>query len=204
MSWLDAQASGSVVYISFGSTKTLSPQQFRELALGLELSERPFLLVVRADLVSGGAEDEPVLDESLIMSKLGQLERAKVVEWAPQESVLAHPSVACFLSHCGWNSTVEGIAMGVPFLCWPYFIDQFHNKNYICDAWRIGLSLEGDENGIISRHEISTKINTLLASNTIKENCLRLKEATRVSIGEGGSSFKNFQRFIEMIKLAGC
>ena len=75
--------------------------------------------------------------------------------------MLAHPSTACFLSHCGWNSTLEGISMGVPFLCWPYFTDQFQNKSYIGDVWKIGLWLNPDENGIITSYEINVKIKNI-------------------------------------------
>ena len=127
-------------------------------------------------------------------------DRGMIVEWAPQEKVLAHPSTSCFLSHCGWNSTLEGISMGVPFLCWPYFLDQLHNKSYICDAWKIGLGLTPDENGLITRHEIKTKIETLLSDNGIKSNALNFKEMAKKSVVEGGSSFKNFESFIEQIK----
>ncbi|KAK6250049.1 hypothetical protein SCA6_004054 [Theobroma cacao] len=127
-------------------------------------------------------------------------DRGKIIEWVPQEKVLAHPSVACFLSHCGWNSTMEGLSMRVPFLCWPYFADQFHNRIYICNVWNIGLPLTPNENGIITKHEISARKKTLISSDGIKANVLDLKQVARKSIDEARSSFKNFKSFIERIK----
>ena len=124
-------------------------------------------------------------------------EHGKLVSWAPQEKVLAPPSVACFLSHCGWNSTMDGIAMGIPFLCWPYFGDQFLNQSYICKKWKVGLELNPDENGFISRHEIKKKFEELVSDEGIKANAEKLKEMARKSVSEGGSSYKNFKTFIE-------
>ncbi|XVF08961.1 hypothetical protein REPUB_Repub07fG0049600 [Reevesia pubescens] len=194
LSWLDKQTKGSVIYVALGSTTVLSPQQVDELAFGLELTGHPFLWVVRTNLTKGSLTNLPA----------GFMERVadhgKIVEWAPQEKVLAHPSIACFLSHCGWNSTMESISMGVPLLCCPFFADQPHNRSYICDVWKIGLPLIHNENGIITRHEISAKIKTLISSDGIKANVLHLKEVARKSINEGGSSFKNFKSFIEHIK----
>ncbi|XVF08997.1 hypothetical protein REPUB_Repub07fG0052200 [Reevesia pubescens] len=117
----------------------LRPQQLDELALGLELSGHPFLWVVRSNLTKGSST------KFLEGFANRTADRGKIVEWAPQEEVLAHPSVACFVSHCGWNSTMEGLSMGLPFLCWPCFADQFQNRNYICDVWRIGLPLIHNE-----------------------------------------------------------
>jgi hypothetical protein len=194
LSWLDKQPVGSVIYVAFGSTSIHNQQQFEELAFGLELIGQPFLWVVRSDIINGP------LSEFLDGFKTRIVDRGYIVEWACQEKVLAHPSTACFLSHCGWNSTLEGISMGVPFLCWPYFADQFHNKSYICDAWKVGLGLNPDENGLITRHEINTKIKTLLFDDGIKTNALKLKEMAKKSVTEGGSSFKNFKSFIEQIK----
>uniref|UniRef100_A0A7N2MPR3 UDP-glycosyltransferase n=1 Tax=Quercus lobata TaxID=97700 RepID=A0A7N2MPR3_QUELO len=191
---LDKQAMGSVIYVAFGSRATFSQQQFDELTLGLELISQPFLWVVRSDVIGG------LNSEFLDGFRMRIVDRGKIVEWAPQEKVLAHPSIACFLSHCGWNSTLEGISMGVPFLCWPYYGDQFHNKSYICDVWKVGLGLNPDENGLITRHEIKTKIETLLSDDGVKINALKLKEIAKKSVTDGGSSFKNFKSFIEQIK----
>jgi hypothetical protein len=60
-------------------------------------------------------------------------------------------AVACFMSHCEWNSTMEGVQNGVPFLAWPYFADQFINEAYICDVWKVGLRAEADETALITQ-----------------------------------------------------
>ncbi|XP_030936332.1 UDP-glycosyltransferase 83A1-like [Quercus lobata] len=194
LSWLDKQPVGSVIYVAFGSIATFSQKQFDELAHGLELIGQTFLWVVRSDITDGP------LAEFFHVFRTRLNDRGMIVEWAPQEKVLDHPSIACFVSHCGWNSTLEGISMGVRFLCWPFFSDQFHNRSYICDVWKIGLGLTPDENGLITRHEIKTKIETLLSDDGIKRNSLELKKMAKTSVTEGGSSSKNFESFIEQLK----
>nr|AYC63480.1 UDP-glycosyltransferase [Scoparia dulcis] len=193
LSWLDEKPYGSVVYVSFGSLAVFSQQQLDELALGLELSGRPFLWVVRPDLANGSRAEFP----DGFLERVNSLGIGKIVDWAPQERVLSHTSIACFVSHCGWNSTLEGLSNGVPFLCWPYFSDQYHNQNYICDQWKIGLRIVPDENGIRSRGEIKTKIEMLFSNDNMKANALKLKELAEESVNEGGSSYKNFEIFIE-------
>ncbi|KAH6825053.1 hypothetical protein C2S53_014047 [Perilla frutescens var. hirtella] len=190
LSWLDTKPARSVVYVSFGSLATYSQQQLDELALGLELSGRAFLWVVRLDLANGSRAVYPD-GFSERVSEFG-----KIVEWAPQNSVLSHPAVGCFLSHCGWNSTLEGVSKGVPYLCWPYFADQHHNEKYICDKWEIGLRINCDKKGIRSRYEIKMKIDMLFSNNKYTENVFKLKEMCARSVSKGGSSYKNLQIFI--------
>ncbi|KAK1363463.1 UDP-glycosyltransferase 83A1 [Heracleum sosnowskyi] len=194
LSWLDKQPSNSVIYVAFGSTTVFSQKQFNELALGLELSGQSFLWVVRSNIVNGSFPEYP---NDFLERTTG---RGKIVEWAPQEEILAHTSVSCFFSHCGWNSTMEGLSHGVPFLCWPYMWDQFYNKKYICDVWKIGLSLEYDEDGMISRHEIKTKIDNLFSGDGFKTNALKLMEDAKKSVNEGGSSYENFESLIKYLK----
>lgn len=146
LSWLDQQTPKSVIYVAFGSFARMEKRQFDELALGLELLGHPFLWVVRQDQTSEKLYPEGF--EARVRS------RGRMVGWAPQREVLAHPSIACFMTHCGWNSTMEGISHGVPLLCWPYFADQFLNRTYICDIWKVGLGFAAaGENGVISREE---------------------------------------------------
>nr|GFA72172.1 UDP-glycosyltransferase 83A1-like [Tanacetum cinerariifolium] len=118
------------------------------------------------------------------MERIGT--RGKIVRWAPQQEVLAHPSVVCFLSHCGWNSTLEGVSNAVPFLSWPYFADQLLNKTYICDIWRNGLGFQKDEDGIIKSEEIKDKVDKLLNNQEFKTRAMNLKEKVMSSIREGG------------------
>lgn len=193
LSWLDQQPPRSVIYVAFGSFTVLDPHQFHELALGLELSNQPFLWVVRPDLTNGpaGAYPDGFLDRIA--------NRGRIVGWSPQQKVLAHPSIACFFSHCGWNSTLEGLNNGVPFLCWPYFTDQFFNRSYISDIWKVGLGMEPDGHGIVTKEEIKQKVNQLLGDEGIRARALQLKESARKSVSEGGSSFKNFSDFVQGI-----
>ncbi|CAA6665282.1 unnamed protein product [Spirodela intermedia] len=72
-----------------------------------------------------------------------------VVKWAPQIAVLRHGAVGCFLSHCGWNCTMEAIRCRTPLLCYPVAGDQLINCRYIAEAWKIGVRLESMRRGAL-------------------------------------------------------
>ncbi|MQL88485.1 hypothetical protein Taro_021043 [Colocasia esculenta] len=191
--WLDGQLPGSVIYAAFGSSTVLGRHQFQELARGLELSGRPFLWVARPGLAVGESTPFPEGFEQRVGF------RGRVVGWAPQQEVLAHPGVACFVSHCGWNSAVEGAASGVPFLCWPYFGDQFANRDYICGVWGTGLSVAPGGDGVVTAEEIRGKLEALLGNEGIRGRALLLREAAGRS-AEGGVGCQNLKRFVEAMK----
>uniref|UniRef100_P0DO66 Mogroside I-A1 synthase n=1 Tax=Siraitia grosvenorii TaxID=190515 RepID=GT721_SIRGR len=143
MSWLDCQPPRSVVFVSFGSTMKMKADELREFWYGLVSSGKPFLCVLRSDVVSGGEAAELIeqmAEEEGAGGKLGM-----VVEWAAQEKVLSHPAVGGFLTHCGWNSTVESIAAGVPMMCWPILGDQPSNATWIDRVWKIGVERNNRE-----------------------------------------------------------
>jgi hypothetical protein len=195
--WLDAQPAGSVVYVAFGSFAIFDRPQLVELAEGLALTSRPFLWVVRPDSAS-----EQWLED--LRRRAGP--RGRVVSWCPQQLVLAHTSTACFLSHCGWNSTLEGLVNGLPFLCWPYFTDQFLNRSYICDVWRTGLqvapppAIAGQAARIVEREVIRGKIEELLGDEEIKVRALALRDVAHRAVSDSGSSRRNLTQFVDLVR----
>ncbi|WVZ60610.1 hypothetical protein U9M48_010607 [Paspalum notatum var. saurae] len=194
LAWLDAQDPSSVIYVAFGSFTVFDATRLQELADGLALTGRPFLWVLRPNFASG--VDEGWLDR--FRSRVDG--KGLVVGWAPQQRVLSHRSVACFISHCGWNSTMEGARHGVPFLCWPYFADQFFNRNYICDVWGTGLRICANEQGIVTKEEIGDKVELLLGDDGIKERALSLKSMVCASIADGGSSHQDLLKFVNLLR----
>ena len=139
--WLDTQSSKSVLYVSFGSMAKVSIEQVKEIADGLEMSHHAFLWVIRADLLEynldgKASEFKAIFSEFLERTK----DRALVAPWVPQTAVLSHPAVGAFLTHCGWNSTIESISCGVPMLGWPRLSEQNTNCRYITHVWKSGWS----------------------------------------------------------------
>ncbi|XP_059068419.1 UDP-glycosyltransferase 83A1-like [Cryptomeria japonica] len=175
----------------------LSEKQLEELALGVEATRRSFLWVVRSDLMKGSKAILPA----------GFLERVRdrgcLVSWVPQLEVLSHPSIACFVTHCGWNSVQESITMGVPLLCWPHFSDQFLNRTYVVDVWKLGLSFNANSQGIIEQGEFVKSVEILLESEQgleIREEAKKLKIIARDAVKDGGSSSNNFNLFVTAMK----
>ncbi|KAM0847391.1 hypothetical protein ACQ4PT_055041 [Festuca glaucescens] len=108
LKWLDACPDGSIVYVVFSGLAIFDPRQFQELAEGLELTGRPFLWVVRPADFTAGPSKEWLHNFWQCVAGTGM-----IVSWCSQQQVLAHRAVACFVSHCGWNSTLEAAWNGV-------------------------------------------------------------------------------------------
>lgn len=196
IAWLDKQAPSSVVYVSTGSVVTMSKDELLEMAWGLANSEQPFLWVVRACLVNGsdGVEQLPREFHEATRS------RCRIASWLPQQKVLAHRSIGCFLTHNGWNSTIESIAEGVPMLCWPRVGDQRVNARFVSHVWRVGLQLEDR----LMREEIDRAIRTLFMDDEgikIQKRAKELKKKVEISLRQGGASSDFLGRLVKYIRL---
>lgn len=140
--WLDLQPEKSVIYVSFGSwVGPIGSDRIKELALGLANSERPFLWVLKKEKAWQCGLPEGFIDR---IKGCG-----KIVEWAPQEEVLKHKSIGLYITHCGWNSTMEAIQHSKPLLCYPISGDQFINCCYIVKVWGIGIKLDYIEQNVV-------------------------------------------------------
>ncbi|XP_008235865.1 PREDICTED: UDP-glycosyltransferase 74E2-like [Prunus mume] len=195
MKWLNAKPKGSVAYMSFGSLAELGEEQMEELGLGLRRSKRYFLWVVRTSesvkLPKGFAEETS--------------EKGLVVSWCPQLEVLAHEAVGCFVTHCGWNSTLEALSLGVPMVAVPQWADQSTNAKFIMDVWKIGLKAQADEKGIVRGEEIAHCVREILdgeRGEEIRKNASKWKALAKNAVDEGGSSDKNIDEFIAKLVLS--
>uniref|UniRef100_K3ZSY1 Glycosyltransferase n=2 Tax=Setaria italica TaxID=4555 RepID=K3ZSY1_SETIT len=199
LDWLDTQAPASVLYVSFGSLASLSATDLVEIAWGIANSGLPFLWVLRPGLVRGApaSQDPPPLPDGFDAATRG---RGTVVSWAPQEEVLAHPAVGGFWTHCGWNSTLEGVCAGVPMLCRPCFGDQMGNARYVDHVWRVGVTLEGE----LERGKVEAAIAAVMhgggePGEGMRRRALELKSRAAESIGEAGSSCLNVDKLVSHI-----
>ncbi|GLJ32702.1 hypothetical protein SUGI_0657910 [Cryptomeria japonica] len=111
-----------------------------------------------------------------------------------------------FLTHCGWNSTVESLSMGVPMVGWPYYGDQFLNCRFAKDIWKVGLDFEDvdvDDWRLVTREEIKNAVVRMMGSEEMQKKAQELKDAARKAVIQGGSSFNNINTFIhDMIEHA--
>ncbi|RDX70156.1 7-deoxyloganetic acid glucosyltransferase, partial [Mucuna pruriens] len=196
ITWLDHQKAKSVLYVSFGTVVKLSHEQLLEFWHGLVNSLKPFLWVIQKDLINGEGGMGNYIPVEL---ELETKQRGLLVDWVPQEEVLAHPAVGGFLTHCGWNSTLECIAEGVPMLCWPSIADQTVNNRCVSEQWRIGL----DMNGTCDRLIVEKMVRDIM-ENQMKElmkSTKEIAEKARDSIKENGYSYDNLENLIEDIRL---
>lgn len=194
LDWLDKKQPRSVVYVNYGSLVIMTPAQLREFAWGLANSMYDFLWVIRPNLVEGGNE---------IISSDGFLDEIKnrgmILEWCPQEKVLRHPSIGGFLTHCGWNSTLESISEGVPMMCWPFFAEQQMNCLYICSEWGFGMEICSD----VNRGEVEKLVKELMEGKKeveMREKVMEWKKEAMMATSPGGSSFIHFNLLLENLK----
>ncbi|CAI9762432.1 unnamed protein product [Fraxinus pennsylvanica] len=196
MQWLNSKPECSVVYVSFGSLLRLPKVQMEEIAKGLLECGRPFLWVIR---VNEKQEEEKDDDELSCLEELEKL--GKIVPWCSQLEVLTNHSLGCFVTHCGWNSTLEGIACGVPVVAFPHWADQGTTAKLIQDVWRTGLRVNPREDGTVESDEIKRCIETIFdneeKSRELRDNARKWKNIARESMKEGGSSTKNLKAFVE-------
>ncbi|KAI3519999.1 hypothetical protein L1887_09220 [Cichorium endivia] len=194
LAWLDTKAPKSVIYISFGSVALITESELKEVAHGLANTGLPFLWVVRPGIVPGSKWLEALPEKFL--ESVG--DEGRIVKWAPQQDVLAHPATGCFLTHCGWNSTLESICEGVPMVCSPCFVDQPVNARYVSDAWKIGVFLEDG----LDRVGIEMAIKRVMMDKEgeeMRERINSLKEKVNVSLEEGGSSHQSVKALVNYI-----
>lgn len=190
--WMDEKPKGSIVYVSFGSFSTLSEVQMEEVAFGLQESGCNFLWVVRATEMGKIPKDFERVNS----------DKGLVVTWCSQLKVLEHEAVGCFVTHCGWNSTLEALSLGVPMIAMPQWTDQTTNAKLIEDVWKIGLRVPLDDKGVFRREGLKQALKKIMETEIgieIKRKAIQWKNLAAKSVDEGGSSDMNIRDFMQSL-----
>ncbi|KAH0735854.1 hypothetical protein KY285_011561 [Solanum tuberosum] len=208
LEFLDEQDFDSVMFVSFGTTTTLSREQVNELALGLERSNHKFIWVIReADKKMetekcGGKDSNFELPEGFEERVEG---RGMVVRnWVPQLEILGHKSTGGFLSHCGWNSCMESVSMGVPIATWPIQVDQPYNAVFVTNVLKIGISVRSwaRREELVTATTIEKAVRTLMGTpegEEIRQRAIELSNKIKNSVSHGGIAQKERESFISCI-----
>ncbi|KAI7729649.1 hypothetical protein M8C21_025212, partial [Ambrosia artemisiifolia] len=172
----------------------MTSEQLIEFAWGLAKSGHPFLWIVRPDLIIG---ESVVLPPDFLTETR---ERGYLASWCPQEQVLNHLSIGGFLTHSGWNSTIESISSGVPMICWPFFADQQTNCWISCNKWRVGMEIDNN----VKSDEVAKLVIELM--NEEKGDEMRKKatdwkkKAEDSCVVPSGSSIVNLEKVIHLLQ----
>ncbi|KAK9932983.1 hypothetical protein M0R45_020199 [Rubus argutus] len=189
--WLNSKPKESIVYVSFGTMCSLSKIQMEEIAKGLLDSSRPFLWVIIENQKNGeGKEEKLSCREEL--EELGM-----VVPWCSQVEVLSHPSLGCFVTHCGWYSSLESLVSGVPVVAFPQWSDQGTNAKLIEDTWKTGVRVEPNEEGVVVGEELKRCLDLVMGSEEMRRNAKKWKDLAREAVSEGGSSDNRLKGFLD-------
>ncbi|KAG8376581.1 hypothetical protein BUALT_Bualt09G0078500 [Buddleja alternifolia] len=195
--WLDTKPPGSVLYVSFGSIVQTNKQIIEEIAKGLLLSEVNFIWAIRHNIVSS----IDMTDVLTIEFKDNIKDRGLIVPWCNQNSVLSHSAIGGFLTHCGWNSILEGVWCGVPMICYPVMYDQPTNRKLVVDDWKIGINL--CDGVSVNGDEVAVKIKRLMSRETpdcIKHEMQKVRSIVHNALAEDGSSERNFDQFLKDLR----
>ncbi|XP_076929526.1 7-deoxyloganetin glucosyltransferase-like [Bidens hawaiensis] len=194
LKWLDSKEPLSVLYVNFGSITVMTSQQLVEFGWGLAKSNYSFLWIIRPDLVIGEAV---VLPPELLTEIRG---RGLLAAWCPQEQVLNHPSIEGFLTHSGWNSTIESISYGVPMICWPFYADQQPNCWLSCNKWEIAMEIDNN----VKSEEVKKQVIELMEGEKGKLMRKRIvelkKKAEKACVLPSGSSIANLEKIISLMQ----
>lgn len=171
---LDSFKAETLVFCAFGSECILKKDQFQELVLGLELTSLPFFAVLKPPI---GAETiESALPE-------GFEERVKgrglvYTGWVQQQLILRHPSVGCFVTHCGSGSLSEGMVNKCQLVLLPNVGDQIINARVVGGDLKVGVEVKkGEEDGLFTRHGVCKAVKAVMDDDSEVGKLVRANHA---------------------------
>ncbi|CAI0544468.1 unnamed protein product [Linum tenue] len=159
---------------------TFPPAQMTELASGLKRTNHPFIWVIRD-------------------TELAKLPHTFVHDLGDSAS----GKVGCFFTHCGWNSTIEALSLGIPMVAFPQWTDQPPNAKLVEDVWRAGVRVTVEEDGMARGEELERCLREVMEGESgreMKRSVEKWRELAVLAVSEGGSSDQSLDEFVARVK----
>ncbi|XP_055815878.1 scopoletin glucosyltransferase-like [Solanum dulcamara] len=206
LDWLNTKEPKSVIYICFGSMSIFSSAQLLEIAIALEASDRQFIWVVKQNTTN--EEQEKRMPEGFEEKLNG---RGLIIKgWAPQVLILDHEAIGGFVTHCGWNSLLEGVTAGLPMVTWPLSAEQFFNEKLLVEILKIGVPVgaqawsERTHSRVpINRENIQRAVTKLMVgqeADEMRSRAAALGKSAKMAVEKGGSSDNSLVSLLEELR----
>jgi hypothetical protein len=199
------------VLLCFGSGGFSTAAQAQEIAHGLERSGHRFLWVLRGPPAAGTLHPTDADLGELLPEGFLERTKEKGLVWptkAQQKEILAHAAVGGFVTHCGWNSTLESLWFGVPMVPWPLYAEQ-HLNAFTLVAYMgaaVAMKVDRKRDNFVEASELERAVKALMDGGEsddgrkARERATELKAACRKAVEKGGSSYSALGRLLEDIQ----
>lgn len=195
--WLSGFEPGSVMYCAFGSQYILEKDQFQELVLGFELTGLPFLIALKPPMGCDSVE------EALPQGFEERVKGRGVVfgGWVQQPLILRHPSVGCFVNHCGFGSMWESLLTNNQIVLVPHLGDQMLNTKLLVNELKVAVEVEREANRWFSKESLSKAIRSVMDKESevgvmVKKNHAKWTE----TLSSPGYMSGYVDRFVQSLK----
>nr|ADV71366.1 glycosyltransferase GT10J15 [Pueraria montana var. lobata]WMX26785.1 UGT79B100 [Pueraria montana var. lobata] len=178
VAWFGRFNPGSVIFCAYGSESPLPQNQFQELLLGLELTGFPFLAALKPP--NGFESIEDALPEGF-----GERVQERGIAhggWVQQQLILGHPSIGCFITHCGAASVTEALVNKCQLVLLPRLgSDHIMNARMMSVKLKVGVEVEkGEEDGLFTKESVCKAVKIVMddgneVGREVRENHAKLR-----------------------------
>ncbi|KAG7552507.1 UDP-glucuronosyl/UDP-glucosyltransferase [Arabidopsis thaliana x Arabidopsis arenosa] len=101
--------------------------------------------------------------------------------WVQQPLILSHPSIGCFVNHCGPGTIWEALVSDCQMVLIPFLSDQVLFTRLMTEEFEVSLEVYREKTGWFSKESLSNAIKSVMDKDSdlgklVRSNHTKLKE----------------------------